>query len=49
MRSRNWESVYNLVIIQKWSPTLHPETQIAKNSWGIWFSSIHLFNGVSTL
>ena len=42
---KNGGSVYILAIIPKWSLILHRETQLAKNSWDIWFG---LFNGIST-
>ena len=41
-------SVFNCIIIPKWSLTLHPEAQMAKNSWGIWFGLFYLFNAIST-
>ena len=46
MWPRNGRSVYDYVIIPKWSLTLHPEAQIVKNSWGS--GLIYLFNGIST-
>ena len=47
LSENNW-STYNLVIITKWSFIFHPEPEMAKRRWGIYYSFVYFLPNVST-